>query len=121
MDKIKESIFKFLRLDTIMGHLTGYIEAQAQLLKMEVREEVTKMLSRGIVIVAVIVLASLFLLFFSVGLAHYLNGFFTQAFIGYWIVSGIYGLPCAIFLLFHKSISASLEKYFARHIKHKKE
>ncbi len=119
MEKIKDSIFKFLRLDNLMSNLTGYVETQAELLKLEVREEVAKILSRGLVLVTVILLASLFLLFFSVGLAHYLNGFFAHPFIGYWIVAGIYGLPCLIFLLFRKSISIAFEKYFAKHIKHK--
>jgi hypothetical protein len=119
MDKIKDTIFKFLRLDNLMGSLTGYLEAQVALVKMEVREEVAKILSRGLVLVTVILLATLFLLFFSIGLAHYLNGFFQQPYIGYWIVSGIYGLPCFTFLLFRKSISHSIEKYFDKHIKHK--
>jgi O-antigen/teichoic acid export membrane protein len=119
MDKIKDSIFKFLRLDNLMDNLTGYLETQVALVKLEVREEVAKILSRGLVLVTVILLAALFLLFFSVGLAHYLNGFFKHPYIGYWIVAGIYGLPCVIFLLFRKPISHSIEKYFAKHIKHK--
>jgi hypothetical protein len=119
MEKIKDTIFKFLRLDNLMGSLTGYVEAQAELLKLEVREEVAKILSRVLVLVTVILLAALFLLFFSVGLAHYLNGFFEHPYIGYWIVAGVYGLPCVIFLLFRKSISLAFEKYFAKHIKHK--
>jgi uncharacterized membrane protein len=120
MDKIKDTIFKFLRLDNLMGSLTGYVETQAELLKMEVREEVAKILSRGLVLVTVILLAFLFLVFFSVGLAHYLNDFFTHPYIGYWMVAGIYGLPCLVFLLFRKPISAAIEKYFSTHLKHKK-
>jgi uncharacterized membrane protein len=119
MEKLKESIFKFLHLDNLMANLTGYVETKAELLKIEVREEIAKILSRGLVLVTVIVLASIFLLFFSVGLAHYLNGFFEHPHIGYWIVAGIYGLPCIVFLFFRKTISTALEKYFAKHIKHK--
>ena len=120
MDKIKDSIFKLLRLDNLMGSLTGYVETQAQLLKLEVREEVAKILSRGLVLVTVALLASLFLLFFSIGLAHFLNEFFARPYLGYWIVAGIYGLPCLLFLLFRKSISSAFENYFAKHIKLKK-
>jgi O-antigen/teichoic acid export membrane protein len=119
MDKIKDTIFKFLRLDNLMGNLTGYLEAQVALVKLEVREEVAKILSRGLVLVTVLLLAALFLLFFSVGLVHYLNSFFEHPYIGYWIVAGIYGLPCLIFLSFRKPISNAIEKYFAKHIKHK--
>ena len=119
MDKIKDTIFKFLRLDTLLGSLTGYLEAQVELVKMEVREEVAKILSRGLVLATVLLLATLFLLFFSVGLAHFLNDFFDHPYMGYWLVACIYGLPCILFLLFRKSISASIEQYFAKHIKNK--
>jgi uncharacterized membrane protein YqjE len=119
MDKIKDSIFKFLRLDNLMVNLTGYLETQVALVKLEVREEVAKILSRGLVLITVLLFAFLFLVFFSVGLAHFLNDFFTHPYVGYWIVAGIYGLPCLLFLLFRKPISAAIEKYFASHLKHK--
>ena len=116
---IKETGFKFLRLDNLFSHLTGFLETQAALLKIEVREEVTKILARGLVLGSILLMAFLFLLFLSVGLAHYLSGFFQKAYIGYWIIAGLYGLPCLLFLLFRKPISKSFEKYFAKHLKHK--
>jgi uncharacterized membrane protein len=116
---IKEIVFKFLRLDNLFSHITGFVETQAALLKMEVREEVAKILARGLVLGSILLMAFLFLLFLSVGLAHYLNSFFHEAYIGYWIIAGIYGLPCLLFLLFKKSISTAFEKYFAKHLKHK--
>jgi uncharacterized membrane protein YqjE len=119
MEGIKDTIFKFLRLDHFVENLTGYLETQVKLVKMEVRDEVAKVLAKGLVLITVILFASLFLLFFSVGLAHYLNSFFLDAFIGYWIVAGIYFVPCLVFLLFRKSISTAFEKYFAKNIKHK--
>jgi uncharacterized membrane protein YqjE len=118
MENLKDSIFKFLRLDNLMGNLTGYVETQVKLVKMEVRDEVAKILARGLVIGCVLSLALLFLVFVSIGLAHYLNSLFQQAYLGYWIVAGIYGLPCALFLLFRKALSHSFEKYFAKQIKH---
>jgi uncharacterized membrane protein len=116
---IKDTLFKFLRLDNLFSHLTGFVETQAALLKMEVREEVTKILARGLVLGSILLMAFLFLLFLSVGLAHYLSGFFQEAYVGYWIIAGLYGLPCFFFLLLRKSISKTFEKYFAKHLKHK--
>jgi len=55
---IKDTLFKFLRLDNLFSHLTGFVETQAALLKMEVREEVAKILARGLV------LGSILLFFF---------------------------------------------------------
>jgi uncharacterized membrane protein len=117
--EIKDTLFKFLRLDNLVSHLTGFVETQAALLKMEVREEVAKILARGLVLGSILLLAFLFLLFLSVGLAHYLNGFFHEAYIGYWIIAGLYGLPCILFLLLRKQISTAFEKYFANHLKQK--
>ncbi len=119
MEKIKESIFKFLRLDTLMDNLTGYLEAQIALVKMEVRDEVAKILARGMVLVVALLFAFLFLLFLSVGLAHYLNSFFNKANMGYWIVAGIYGVPGLLFILFRKPISNKIEHHLSKAIKNK--
>lgn len=119
MDSIKDSIVKFLRLDNLISNLTGYVETQVKLAKLEVRDEVAKILSRGLVIGSVILFSFLFLLFFSVGMAHYLNGVFEQPFIGYWLVAGFYALPCLLFLIFNKPISVYFEKYFAKHLRNK--
>lgn len=119
MDSIKDSLIKFLRLDNLISNLTGYVEAQVKLAKLEVRDEVAKILSRGLMIGTVLLFAFLFLLFFSVGMAHYLNGIFEQPFIGYWIVAGFYALPCLLFLVFNRMISAHFEKYFANHLRNK--
>lgn len=115
---LKRSLVKLLRLENLIDHLTGYVESQVAMVKLEVREEVAKILSRGLVVGVVLLLAFLFLLFFSVGLAHYLNSLFEQPFIGYWIVAGIYGLPCIVFLVFRKSISKKIEHQFNEMIKH---
>ena len=42
MDKIKDSIFKFLRLDNLVENLSGYVETRIELVKLEVREEIAK-------------------------------------------------------------------------------
>lgn len=119
MENIKDTIFKFLRLDNLVGNLTGYVETQVKLVKMEVRDEVAKILSRGLVLACVLLLAFLFLIFSSVGLAHYLTDIFKHSYIGYWIVAGIYSIPCLLFLLFRKPLGIAIEKYFVKHIKQK--
>jgi len=120
MESIKDTIFKFLRLDNLMENLTGYVEARIELLKMEIREDVAKALASALMILIVAFLALIFLLFLSVGLAHYLNNFFAQPQVGYWIVAGLYGVPCLIFILFRKSIGQSMEAHLMKLIKSKK-
>lgn len=119
MESIKDTIFKFLRLDNLIQHVSGYVEARIELLKIEIREDVAKVLSRALMVLIITLLAMLFLLFFSVGLAHFINSFFKDPFIGYWIVAGIYGIPCLIFVLFRKQIGHSIETRMMDIIKHK--
>lgn len=120
MESIKETIFKFLRLDNLMGNLTGYVEARIELLKIEIKEDVAKVLASALMILIVAFLAFIFLLFLSFGLAHYLNTFFGKPQMGYWIVAGMYGVPCLIFVLFRKNIGHSMETHLMKMIKSKK-
>lgn len=119
MESIKDSIVKFLRLDNLVNNLTGYVETQVKLAKMEVRDEVSKILARSMVIGTALLFAFLFLIFFSVGLAQYLNVFWSHPYLGYWVIAAIYAVPCLVFLLFNKPISKAIERYFANHLKNK--
>lgn len=120
MDSIKDILFKFFHLENLMNSLTGYIEGRVELVKIEIREEVAKVIARALMILIVVILALIFLLFMSVGLANYLNSFFDGAHIGYWIVGGIYGIPCILFVIFRKSIGHSIETHLLNRIKHNK-
>ena len=119
MESLKDTVFKFLRLEGLMSSLTGYIESQIELFKLEIREDIAKAISKAIVFFALLLFGFLFLLFFSLGLAHYINSFFEEIYAGYWIVAGIYGLAFLIFLLFRKSIDRNFEKHFLEMIKRK--
>ncbi len=118
-DSIKESVFKFLKLDNLIANLSGYVETKAELIKMEIREDMARILSQGIVVVTMIFFALIFLLFFSIGLAQYINTFFTEPFAGYFIVSGIYLVAFLGFFVFRKTINKNFEKYFKEIIKRK--
>lgn len=119
MESIKDSVFKFFRLNNLVDNLSGYVEARIDLLKIEIREDVAKVLAQGLVIAAMLLMALMFLLFFSIGLANYLNTFFADTYAGYWIMAGIYGIPCLLFLLFKKSLSAYFERKMMEIIKRK--
>lgn len=118
-DSIKESVFKFLKLDNLIANLSGYVETKAELIKMEIREDMARILSQGIVVITMIFFALIFLLFFSIGLAHFINTFFTYSFAGYFIVSGIYLAAFLGFFVFRKTILKNFEKYFKEIIKRK--
>ncbi len=119
MENIKDSIFKFLRLDNLVENLSGYFETRVELIKLEVREEITKVISHALMLAVLLLLALLFLVFFSIGLANYLNVYFQDFYMGYWIVAGIYGLPGLIIFLFRKKISDVFEHYLIAQAKQK--
>jgi uncharacterized membrane protein YqjE len=119
MESFKDTIFKFLRLENLIDSLTGFVESKIELLKIEIREEVAKVLANALMIFIVALLGLIFLLFVSVGLANYLNTIFDQTHVGYWMVSGIYGIPCLIFVVFRKQIGHKIEARLIEFIKRK--
>jgi len=102
------SIFKFLRLDNLVNNLTGYVETRVELLKIEVRDEVIKLVSYGLMVAVCVLLALLFLVFLSIGLANYISERQGTSFSGYWIVSGSYALIFLIIIFFAKILGSSL-------------
>ncbi|MBX2899676.1 MAG: phage holin family protein [Cyclobacteriaceae bacterium] len=119
MEGIKDTIFKFLRLEKLVDNLSGYLETRLELFKIEVREDVARVMAQALTVTAIILLSILFLLFFSVGLAHFLNDFLNKPYAGYWIVAGIYGVPCIVLLIFRKEISLKFEHYMTKLMKRK--
>jgi Putative Actinobacterial Holin-X, holin superfamily III len=119
MDSIKERVFKFLHLDSLIENVTGFAEAKLELYKMEIREDVAKVLSRAIVYATIGFFGFLLLMFLSIGLAHYLNTYFTETYVGFWIVAGLYAVVFVIFLLFKKGIDKNFEKHFTEMIRRK--
>lgn len=120
MDGIKEKLFKVLRLENLVDSLSGYVETRLELFKLEIREDTAKVLSKALVYLAVALTGFLFLVFFSIGLAQFLNRYFVDEFAGYWIVGGIYGVAFFLILLFRKELDHRFEKHFLSVIKRKK-
>jgi len=114
------SIFKFLRLDNLVSSLSGYLEARLELLKLEVREEIIKVVSYGLMIGVCFLLGLLFLIFFSIGLANYISAQFGTTYTGYWIVSGSYAVICLILILLRKNISQFIEAHLKEQARHHK-
>jgi hypothetical protein len=110
MDNIKDFLFKFLRLENLVSHLSGYVESRIALVKLEIREEVAHGISKGITALVLMLLAFLFLLFLSLGVAHFLNRYFEDDFAGYFLVGGFYGLVFLILVIFRENFLHSFEK-----------
>ncbi len=119
MEKISESILKFLRLDSLVQNLTGFVETRIELMKVEIREDVAKGIARGLMMAAFFLVGFLFLIFFSLGTANFLNRFFDEPSIGYWIVTGIYAATFLILLASRKGIQSYFEKQMKEMMKRK--
>ena len=117
MEKIKDSIFKFLRLDNLVENLSGYFEARVELIKIEIREEIARVISNALMVGVLFLLGLLFLIFFSIASAIYLNHHLNHSSAGFWIVSGIYGLMGLIVVLFRKNIGLYFERYLIEQAK----
>lgn len=117
MNGIKDTIFKLLRLDNLVENISGYVDTRVQLLKIEIKEDVAKVLSKGLVQGSIFLVGLLFLFFVSIGLAQYLNTYFENSFEGYLIVSGFYFLLFVGLIIFRKSIDKKFERYFSEVIK----
>ena len=114
-----EKLTKLLRLDTLLESLHGYVENKMELFKLEVREDVARIISRALVYLALSLFGFLFLVFSSIGLAHFINRYFSEEFAGYWIVAGSYALAFLIFLVFRKPLEGLFERNFLDAIKRK--
>lgn len=119
MEKIKDRILKFLHLDEIINNLSGYVEARVGLIKVEIREEVAGILSRGLMIMVFFLVGFMFFLFLSFGLANYLNTVLESAFAGYMIIALFFGLLLGLLLVFRKSFFKMIGKQFAELIRHR--
>lgn len=119
MDKIAESILKFLKLDSLVHHVTGYVEARIELMKTEIREDLARAVSRAIVAVVLILTGFLFLLFLSIGLAHLIISYTHIPYVGYGAVGGLYGVLFLLVYLFRKPIYEKFEKELMEVVKRK--
>ncbi len=119
MERIKDTLIKLLHLDTLVENLSGYVETRVQLLKIEIREDVAKVLARGLVHAVILLFGFLFFLFFSLGLAQYISSLFSDTYTGYWIVSGFHLLMFLVFWAVRTGAGSAFEKYFSTMIKRK--
>lgn len=120
LTNLKETVFKFLNLDNLIDNVAGFVEAQVALLKLEIQEDVARMVAGALVYGAMMMFAFLVLIFASLGLAHFLGEQLGAAYWGYWSVAGLYALAFIVFLAFRKPINVNFEKYLTDTIRKKK-
>jgi len=106
---LKESILKFLKLDSLMTHLSGYLEARIELLKVEIKEDIARAVARTIIYVILAFVATLFIFFISIAVA-YMLGEHMGVFGGFAVVAAFYALIGVILWVTRNTISEKLEQ-----------
>ena len=117
---LKESILKFLKLESLIENLTGYVETRIELTKMEIREDLAKALSNFLLFILLGVMFTFFLILISIAVAH-LIAKSTGAIGGFAIVAGFYLLLALLGFAFRGAIVEKLRKQLVQIMKKKKE
>jgi hypothetical protein len=115
----KEGIAKFLKLDSLMENLTGYVETRIELTKYEVKEDLARILSKASVMIAILLTGMFFLLIFSLGVAIKL-GQEVGYFFGFAIVSLLYAIGAGILFYNRDVLGRKVELKIKEVIKQKK-
>jgi hypothetical protein len=116
---LKDSILKFLKLENLVGNLTGYVETRIELMKYEVKDDISKVAARAGLYLIIAVMTTFFVLFFSIAVAMVLTEK-LGAFWGFSIVSFFYIAVAIALVLMRNSITQSLEKTVKQIIQKKK-
>ena len=117
---LKDSVLKFLKLDSVIENITGYVEARIELTKLELKEDAAKTLSKVLLFLLIGVVFTLFIVFISVAVAN-LIAEYVGAFGGFAIVAGFYFLVSLLLVAFRDAIGEKLQGYLIEVMKKKKE
>ena len=85
-----KGVLKFLKLEGLSEHLSGYIEDRMALLKLELQEDAASLGAKVVLLLVMVLLGMSCLLFVSIASAILLNTFLGHSYLGYFIVAGIY-------------------------------
>jgi uncharacterized membrane protein YqjE len=116
---LKEKLLKFLKMDSLIDNLTGYVEARIELMKIEIKEEVAKGIAKALVMIVVMAVLMLSVLLISMAVAYKI-GEAVGTFGGFAIVGGFYLLAGLTVYLLRDSISDRLEKQLDEKMKKKR-
>lgn len=117
---LKDSILKFLKLDSLIENLTGYVETRIELTKMEIKEDLAKGLSKVALFLLLGAVLSLFVVLISIAVAH-LIAKSLGPFGGFAVVAGFYLLLGLLIFAFRRPIIEAFQEQLVQIMKKKKE
>ena len=117
---LKENLLKFLKLDSLVENVTGYVETRIELLRIEIREELAEGISRAVVYVVVLAVMMLSVFLGSMAVAFKIAES-MGAFAGFGIVSGIYFVVGLLVYFFRNPIAERIQLRLNERMNKKKE
>lgn len=87
--KSSKSIFN---IDRLIDHLVGFMETRFEILKLDFKEEFVRVIAKLLTIGVIVLLSTLFFIFFSVALGIFLNQLLDSAYLGFVILAGFFFL-----------------------------
>lgn len=102
---------KFLKLDKLFDSLAGYIEDRIDLIKIEVKEELSNAIAKALVLLVLFLLGFIFLIFVSVSVALLIGEKVGSYSLGFGIVASIYLFFLVILIIFKKRLNLESRVY----------
>lgn len=96
--------------DKLIQTLTGYIETRIELLKIDMREGMSVMLTKLVVFGLLTLLGIFVLIFLFLGLASWLNQLLESVFLGYFAVATFFALALFLVLIRRDKIMARVSE-----------
>jgi uncharacterized membrane protein YqjE len=115
----KDTLSKIFKVDSLLDNLTGYVESRVELLKVEVKEDLTKGLAQGVGYLFIAFIFALFITFLSIAVALLLGERFGN-FAGFAIVGSFYLIAGIVLWFSRDKLIAKLENRFTLIFRKKK-
>lgn len=90
--KTKLADLKLFNTDKLFEAFTGFLETKIELIKLDAREEISRLAAKMIVYMVVALAFSMVVFFLTFSLAAWLNYLLESSILGYLLVAVIYGV-----------------------------
>ncbi len=108
----KDTLSKFFKVDSLLAHLSGYVESRVELLKLEVKEDLSKGLAQGVTYLFIAFVGALCVTFLSIA-AALLLGKVLGNIIGFLIIAVLYLIGGVILWSSREKLIAKMETIFS--------
>lgn len=111
---IKDEVFKFLGIDSLIRAFDDYIKARVELIKKEIRDELAVQISKIMVMILVMIIGLLTLSFLSIAVGFWLSQVLGSPIYGFLSLGGVYLFFCLIIWVSRHNLSDSIAENIKR-------